>query len=173
MCFDFRSFAVAAMASASVLALTAGAAEAQSAILQQPTLSATQVAFVYGGDLWTVPRAGGRAQRLTVGVGVESGPVFSPDGRTLAFTGEYDGNIDVYTVPVAGGLPRRITYHPGNDAAVGWSPVGAGAVPIQPIGRQPLYPAVRRRRRGRGTGGVASALCLCGPHVRQRPGDRL
>ncbi|OYW40580.1 MAG: protease [Brevundimonas sp. 12-68-7] len=125
MVFDLRSFAVAAMASASVLALTAGSAEAQSAILQQPTMSASQVAFVYGGDLWTVPRAGGRAQRLTVGVGVESGPVFSPDGRTLAFTGEYDGNIDVYTVPVAGGLPRRITYHPGNDAAVGWSPDGA------------------------------------------------
>jgi tricorn protease len=125
MVFDLRSFAVAAMASASVLALTAGGAEAQSAILQQPTMSASQVAFVYGGDLWTVPRAGGRAQRLTVGVGVESGPVFSPDGRTLAFTGEYDGNIDVYTVPVGGGLPRRITYHPGNDAAVGWSPNGS------------------------------------------------
>ncbi|PZQ36906.1 MAG: peptidase S41, partial [Phenylobacterium zucineum] len=89
-----------------------GAASAQSAILQQPSLSASQIAFVYGGDIWTVPRAGGRAVRLTVGVGVESAPVFSPDGRTIAFTGEYDGNVDVYTVPVSGGLPRRVTYHP-------------------------------------------------------------
>ncbi len=101
-----------------------GIASAQSAILQQPSLSASQIAFVYGGDIWTVPRAGGRAVRLTVGVGVESGPVFSPDGRTIAFTGEYDGNVDVYTVPVSGGLPRRVTYHPTNDAAVGWSPGG-------------------------------------------------
>jgi tricorn protease len=126
MSFKFRGFVAGAMASVAVLTLAAAeSAEAQSAILQQPSLSGGQIAFVYGGDLWTVPRQGGRAIRLTVGVGVESGPVFSPDGQTLAFTGEYDGNIDVYTVPATGGLPRRITYHPGNDAAVGWSPDGA------------------------------------------------
>ena len=90
-------------------------------LLQQPSLSRDLVAFTYAGDLWTAPRTGGRATRLTTGVGVESNPVFSPDGRTLAFTGDYDGNVDVYTVPVSGGVPTRITYHPANDRVVGWS----------------------------------------------------
>src|SRR2546422_9649641 len=73
-------------------------------LLQKPTLSPTHIAFVYAGDLWIVPRAGGDAQRLTSGAGVETNPVFSPDGSTIAFTGEYDGNTDVYTVPAAGGV---------------------------------------------------------------------
>ena len=107
------------------LAALSGAAEAQPAsaprLLQQPAISAELVAFSYGGDIWTVARAGGRATRITTGVGVESGPLFSPDGRTLAFTGEYDGNIDVYTVPVAGGVPHRVTFHPGADVATAWS----------------------------------------------------
>ena len=90
-------------------------------LLQQPSLSRDLVAFTYAGDLWTAPRTGGRATRLTTGVGVESNPVFSPDGRTLAFTGDYDGNVDVDTVPVSGGVPTRITYHPANDTVVGWS----------------------------------------------------
>ncbi len=90
-------------------------------ILQQPSLSRDTVAFGYGGDIWTVARAGGRAVRITTGVGIESGPVFSPDGATIAFTGEYDGNTDVFTVPAAGGVPHRVTYHPAVDVAVGWS----------------------------------------------------
>ncbi|HET9362492.1 MAG TPA: hypothetical protein VFO58_22220, partial [Vicinamibacterales bacterium] len=60
-------------------------------LLQRPTLSRTHIAFVFAGDLWTVPREGGDARRLTTGVGVESNPVYSPDGSTIAFTGEYDG----------------------------------------------------------------------------------
>ena len=62
--------------------------------------------------------------RLTTGVGLESAPVFAPDGGTIAFTGEYDGNTDVYTIPAAGGIPQRVTYHPAPDVAVGWSPDG-------------------------------------------------
>jgi tricorn protease len=79
------------------------------------------IAFGYADDLWVVPRAGGRATRLTTGVGIESAPIFSPDGRTIAFTGQYDGNTDVYTIPVTGGIPFRVTYHPAVDNAVGWS----------------------------------------------------
>ena len=56
---------------------------------------------------------GGEASRLTTGVGAERSPLFSPDGTTVAFTGEYDGNVDVYIVPAAGGVPKRLTYHPG------------------------------------------------------------
>lgn len=101
----------------------AGAAE-KLRLLQMPTLSHELIAFGYAGDLWTVPRTGGRATRLTVGVGLESAPIFSPDGATIAFTGEYDGNTDVYTIPASGGIPHRVTYHPALDIAVGWTPDG-------------------------------------------------
>jgi tricorn protease len=82
------------------------------------------VAFAYAGDLWTVPRDGGDAVRLTSGVGLETDPVFSPDGSLVAFTGEYEGNLDVYVVAASGGQPRRLTYHPGIDSALGWTPDG-------------------------------------------------
>ena len=93
-------------------------------LFQSPALSRELIAFGYAGDLWTVPREGGRAVRLTNGVGLESAPVFSPDGSTIAFTGEYDGNTDVFTIPAAGGIPHRVTYHPAPDVAVGWTPDG-------------------------------------------------
>ena len=116
---------------AAVAALAAGAAFAQPApsespprLLQRPAISRDLIAFSYAGDIWTVPRAGGRATRLTTGVGIESAPIFSPDGSTIAFTGEYDGDIDVFTVPASGGIPHRVTWHPGADSAVAWSPDG-------------------------------------------------
>jgi tricorn protease len=93
-------------------------------LLRTPTVSQTQIAFAFAGDLWIVGREGGAARRLTTGVGSESDPLFSPDGQTIAFTGEYDGNVDVYVVPAAGGVPRRLTYHPGYDGAAGWTPDG-------------------------------------------------
>ena len=93
-------------------------------LLRQPTVSASEIAFSYAGDLWVVPKAGGDARRLTTSTGRETRPYFSPDGTTIAFTGEYDGNIDVYTVLSRGGVPRRVTYHPANDVSVGWTPDG-------------------------------------------------
>ncbi len=90
-------------------------------LLQKPTLSRTHIAFVYASDLWIVPREGGDAKRLTSGIGTETDPFFSPDGNTIAFTGEYDGNVDVFTVPVTGGVPKRVTFHPGEDQVVGWA----------------------------------------------------
>jgi tricorn protease len=93
-------------------------------LFQKPALNKTRIVFVYGGDLWSVPREGGDAERLTTGVGVEVDPIFSPDGTQIAFTGEYDGNMDVYLLPAAGGVPRRLTYHPSVDTAVGWTPDG-------------------------------------------------
>jgi tricorn protease len=103
---------------------SAAVAQDRPLLATNPTLSRTHIAFVYAGDLWTVPRAGGDAVRLTTGVGTETRPLFSPDGTTLAFSAEYDGNLDVYTVPAAGGVPRRLTYHPGTDIVAGWTPDG-------------------------------------------------
>lgn len=97
-------------------------------LLRHPTISATQIVFVYGGDLWSVPRAGGVAQRLTSGVGRSSAPVFSPDGSEIAFTGSYDGNGSIYVMPASGGTPRRLTYHPSGDSVIGWTRDGKSVV---------------------------------------------
>jgi tricorn protease len=97
-------------------------------LLQRPAMNAKQIVFEYAGDLWTVDRNGGSATRLTTGTGIETDAVFSPDGSQIAFTGEYDGNVDVFTVPAAGGTPRRITYHPAPDYAVGWTRDGKNII---------------------------------------------
>jgi tricorn protease len=97
-------------------------------LLRHPAISRTQIVFVYGNDLWSVGREGGDAVRLTTGVGMEADPVFSPDGSKIAFTGEYDGNIDVFVMPSTGGTPKRLTYHPAPDRAIGWTPDGKQVV---------------------------------------------
>jgi len=108
------------------LAATVSAEEAR--LLRQPTVSEGRVAFVYANDIWVVPRSGGDARRITTHLGSESGPVFSPDGRYIAFSGQYDGNTDVFVVPAEGGEPRRLTYHPGSDLVRGWTPDGSKVV---------------------------------------------
>jgi tricorn protease len=99
------------------------AAEEAPLLAHSPTLSKTQVVFACGGYLWSVPRDGGDARQLTTG-GHEGLPVFSPDGKWIAFSGQYDGNIDVFVMPADGGEPRRLTWHPAPDIAVGWTPDG-------------------------------------------------
>ncbi|MGH9570371.1 MAG: protease, partial [Candidatus Angelobacter sp.] len=107
-----------------LLFFVAGAQAGGPLLMQTPTLSKTHIAFAYAGDLWTVPRAGGEAHLLTSGEGTKSGPVFSPDGSMIAFTGDYDGNVDVYVMPAQGGVPHRLTWHPGVDEVMGWTPDG-------------------------------------------------
>ena len=97
-------------------------------LAQHPTLNRTQIVFSFAGDLWSVPREGGDAIRLTSNPGNETDPIFSPDGSTIAFSGEYDGNVDVFVMPAAGGVPKRLTYHPGADNVVGWTPDGKSVV---------------------------------------------
>ncbi|HEV8482803.1 MAG TPA: PDZ domain-containing protein, partial [Blastocatellia bacterium] len=91
-------------------------------LLRSPTVSATHIAFAYANNIWIVERSGGMARRLTSFQGLTSNPHFSPDGRSIAFSGEYAGNNDVYVVPSEGGEPKRLTWHPGPDLVQGWTP---------------------------------------------------
>lgn len=88
---------------------------AQTKLMHQPALSDTHVAFIYAEDLWVANRDGSNPHRLTVDEGIESNPIFSPDGSMIAFNAQYDGNSDVFIVPVKGGIPKRLTWHPYND----------------------------------------------------------
>src|SRR6476661_8790973 len=107
-----------------LLAVSALYAADDALLVQKPALNGTHIVFVYAGDLWSVPRAGGDAVRLTSGAGSETDPAFSPDGTRIAFTGEYDGNVDVFVIPASGGVPKRLTWHPAADRVLGWTPDG-------------------------------------------------
>ena len=91
-----------------VSSLTFAAEEAR--LLRFPTTNGNEIVFSYAGDLYKVSVNGGEAQRLTSHVGYEMFPRFSPDGKTIAFTGQYDGNTEVFTIPSNGGEPLRVTY---------------------------------------------------------------
>ncbi len=109
-----------------ILTGAASAAYAQSQkplLLRDPSVSKTQIAFSYAGNIWIANSEGGSLRRLTSG-GHEHNPFFSPDGSQIAFTGDYDGNRGVYVVPAGGGEPRRLTYHPADINVGGWTPDG-------------------------------------------------
>src|SRR6516165_1034388 len=117
------------------LAVAAGRADPDvhdTRLLSQPAVSARHIAFVYADDLWVADLDGKNVRRLTSDIGVETLPVFSPDGETLAFTAEYDGNLDVYTIPVEGGSPTRLTWHPGPDLVRGFTPDGKAVLFTSP-----------------------------------------
>ena len=99
------------LASIPLLSMTAEEAR----LLRFPSTNGSEIVFSYAGDLYRVSVNGGEAQRLTSHVGYEMFPRFSPDGKTIAFTGQYDGNTEVYTVPAEGGEPLRITYTATNS----------------------------------------------------------
>jgi tricorn protease len=98
--------------------------QVNASLFRYPDVSSSHICFVYGGDIWIVPKTGGTATRITSSMGEESFPRFSPDGKTLAFTASYRGNADVYTMPVAGGVPNRLTWNAFNDRVVDWHPNG-------------------------------------------------
>ena len=93
-------------------------------MLSQPATSNSHIAFIYAEDLWVMNADGTHPRRITVDEGIEGEPCFSPDGKLIAFSAQYDGNTDVFVVPVEGGLPVRLTWHPGSDAARGFTPDG-------------------------------------------------
>ncbi len=93
-------------------------------LMQYADVSNTQITFVYGGDIWIMPKTGGTATQVTHSPGEESWPRFSPDGKYIAFTANYNGNQDVYVIPAIGGLPTRVTYQSFTDRMVDWHPDG-------------------------------------------------
>jgi tricorn protease len=103
---------------------SAAQAAAPPLLLRYPSLSQNTIAFRYADDIWTVPRAGGEAERLTSTAGVTEGPFFSPDGSQIAYSAHLHGNTDIYIIPSSGGIPRRITWHPSGSFVLGWTPDG-------------------------------------------------
>ena len=97
---------------------------AQTRLLRNPDISADHIVFEYAGDIWICNLDGTDPRRLTTFQGMESNPYFSPDGRQICFTAQYDGNTDVYVTTLQGGNPLRLTWHPFNDLAKGWTPDG-------------------------------------------------
>ena len=106
------------------LLITPFQASSSTLMLTRPAVSRTHIAFGYANDLWVANLDGSYPRRLTTAAGSEEAPYFSPDGKYIAFSGNYDGNTDVYLVPVEGGIPRRLTYHPYGDLVKGFSPDG-------------------------------------------------
>src|SRR5687768_4004558 len=80
-------------------------------LLRFPHIQGDKIAFVYAGDIWIVDAQGGVARRLTSHKGLELFPKFSPDGKWIAFSGEYSGTRQVYVMSVEGGEPRQLTYY--------------------------------------------------------------
>jgi Tol biopolymer transport system component/C-terminal processing protease CtpA/Prc len=104
--------------------LTAVTAVAQQPLLlRQPAVNndGSLVAFSFQGDIWTVPAAGGKASRLTIHEAYESAPVFSPDGKQIAFSGARFGNNDIFVMPAEGGFPKRLTYNSAGDNIASWT----------------------------------------------------
>src|SRR6185503_7993542 len=108
----------------SFLLMHAGSAQVSARLFRTPDVSATKIVFVYGGDLWIVDKEGGTASKLSSPSGAEGFPRFSPDGSKIAFSGNYDGNLDIYVIPTLGGVPNRITYHGMADRVNDWYPSG-------------------------------------------------
>ncbi|MDX6406851.1 MAG: tricorn protease [Blastocatellia bacterium] len=129
----FARFLVLATAVAFLL-LASSAVFAQTRLLRFPDIHGDRVAFTYGGDIWTAPTTGGSAIRLTAHPGAEVFAKFSPDGKWIAFTGQYDGDEQVYVIPSSGGVPRQLTFYPArgplaprwgwDNQVYGWSKDG-------------------------------------------------
>src|SRR5688500_7149479 len=119
-----KSVRILGFSAAAVLLSESSFAQNDARMFRQPSVSKDQIAFLYAGDIWLVPRKGGTAVRLTASPGEESFPRFSPDGSKVAFSASYDGNIDAFVIPSTGGEPVRLTYHPMADRVIGWTPDG-------------------------------------------------
>jgi tricorn protease len=135
---SIRLNSAAALLAAAAAGLLPSPAAAQTRLLRFPDISGDRVAFCYAGDIWTAPAAGGTATRITTHPGLELFPKFSPDGKWIAFTGQYEGDEQVYVIPAEGGEPKQLTYYPArgpfaprhgyDNQVMGWTPAGSAIV---------------------------------------------
>jgi tricorn protease len=107
-----------------ICTLSISRAQINAALFRFPDVSATQIVFTYANDLWVVSKEGGLATHLSSPSGVESFPKFSPDGKTIAYTADYDGSNSIYAIPTAGGIPTRLTWHGSPERITDWYPDG-------------------------------------------------
>ncbi len=121
-------FLTALVSLAAGLAVADTPAQAPGYVMRYADVSSDQIVFTYEDDLWLVPISGGEARRITSSEGRELAAKFSPDGRLLAFTGDYDGRGNVYVMDARGGVPRRLTYHPSGGTVTGWTPDGQNVI---------------------------------------------
>jgi tricorn protease len=115
---------VLAMVTLTLSSPVSGQVKPNAGMMRFPDVSADKIVFVYGEDIWIAPRTGGLAAPLAAPVGEEALPRFSPDGKTVAFVGNYEGNEDIYTIPTEGGAAKRITYHPSAELLCDWTADG-------------------------------------------------
>ena len=128
----FLALLLVPIAAGQAVAATSGPDIHDTRLLTEPAISADRIAFIYAGDLWTCGLNGQNVRRLTSDVGFESSPAFSPDGKWIAFSAQYEGNTDVYLVSADGGVPKRLTWHPGNDVVQGFTADGSSILFTSP-----------------------------------------
>ncbi|MBX9736736.1 MAG: PDZ domain-containing protein [Phycisphaerales bacterium] len=118
--------AAGALVALTAVSVPAAMADVQpmAAMLRNPAISQSQVAFTYANKLWIAPKAGGVASPLASPPGSVGFSRFSPDGQSVVFVGNYDGGRDIYTLPVSGGIPTRVTHHPANESISQWTTDG-------------------------------------------------
>ena len=116
------------LAAGSIASVASAQNQPDAAMLRFPDVSATQVVFSYANNLWLAPRAGGMASPLAAPPGQSTFPKFSPDGKSIAFVGNYEGTREIYTIGVMGGIPNRVTHHPAGKSICDWTPDGSGVL---------------------------------------------
>jgi tricorn protease len=158
---SFRVFSNVGLSTLASLLLCATAASAAPLLLRNPSLGADRIAFLYAGDIWTVPRQGGEARRLTSVGAVGAGPYFSPDGSQLAYSARQRGTTDVYVISSDGGVPRRLTWEPTGTLVTGWTPDGKDVLFTSGHASKSVYPRLFRVR----ADGVGPAQVLPLPSV--------
>ncbi len=126
--FSYVLFAALLLTFCVLAAGTEGIDTENTKMLTYPAISKAKIAFVYAEDLWVADRNGDNVRRLTSDEGIESNPVFSPDGNFIAFNAQYDGNTDVFIVPAKGGIPKRLTWHPYSDYVCDFTPDGSAVL---------------------------------------------
>src|ERR1700689_824413 len=156
----FRVFVSAGLSVIAGLMFCASASAAP-LLLRNPSLGQDRIAFLYGGDIWTVPRQGGDARRLTSIGAVSAGPYYSPDGSQVAYSASERGTVDVYVVSSDGGVPRRLTWEPTGGLATGWTRDGKDFLFTSGHASKSVYPRLFRVR----ADGVGPAEVLPLPSV--------